>query len=75
MGQFQYKYKQLDSFPRKLLICPKCYEALGPTDIENFPTCPYCDYSFELDGELEDFLLQPVIEHWMGETRYPLIQQ
>ena len=38
-------------------------------DIEGFGQCPYCDYRFELDNELEDFLLNPVVKQWVQQNR------
>ncbi|MBQ9771952.1 MAG: hypothetical protein IJW23_09040 [Lentisphaeria bacterium] len=33
-------------------------------DVETFIRCPYCDYKFLIDYEMEDFLLHPVVENW-----------
>lgn len=52
------------------LICPKCLEVLSRDDIEGYGACPYCDHAFELDPDLEDFLLQPVVKQWMAFTRH-----
>jgi Zn-finger nucleic acid-binding protein len=46
------------------LICPACGESLCRHDVESFACCPYCSHAFVLSGEMEDFLLQPVVEHW-----------
>ncbi|OGV45678.1 MAG: hypothetical protein A2017_19925 [Lentisphaerae bacterium GWF2_44_16] len=72
MKNAKYKFKNAVHFQNKLLVCPKCLEAVNYIDIENFRYCPYCDYSFEHCHELEDFLLQPVVEHWMRQYSYCL---
>ena len=46
------------------LICPDCGELLCRQDVESYVRCPYCDHRFQLDGEMEDFLLKPVVENW-----------
>ena len=46
------------------LICPACRESLSRQDVESFIRCPYCDYKFIVDAEMEDFLLHPVVENW-----------
>jgi hypothetical protein len=51
------------------VVCPNCFELLTRDDIEGFGRCPYCDHGFDLDEELEDFLLKPVIEEWVRFTR------
>ncbi|NOY82334.1 MAG: hypothetical protein GXP31_15145 [Kiritimatiellaeota bacterium] len=50
------------------LVCPKCLEALTREDVEDFGQCPYCDHQFELDTELEDFLLRPLVRQWMRQA-------
>ncbi len=51
----------------RLLVCPDCMETLSQADIENFSRCPFCDYKLALNGELEDFILEPLVEHWMRQ--------
>ncbi len=51
----------------KMLVCPKCLETISQTDIESYSRCPFCDYHFERSSELEDFILRPVVEHWMEQ--------
>lgn len=46
------------------LVCPSCGEFLSRQDVEHYFRCPYCDYHFLLDGNMEDFLLKPVVDHW-----------
>ncbi len=53
----------------KNLVCPRCFELLTFEDIEGFHRCPYCDYAFTYDEELEDFLMRPVIREWVRRTR------
>jgi len=49
----------------KNLVCPRCYELLTHDDVEEFGRCPYCDYAFPYDDELEEFLLRPVVRQWV----------
>lgn len=72
MKNVKYKFKNAIHFQNKLLVCPKCLETVNYIDIENFRCCPYCDYSFEHSHDLEDFLLQPVVDHWMRQYSYDL---
>jgi uncharacterized CHY-type Zn-finger protein len=51
------------------LVCPECLELLTREDIEGFGHCPYCDHEFELNQELEDFLLRPVVQQWVRQAR------
>jgi len=51
------------------LVCPVCFEVLGRDDIEGFGCCPYCNHPFDLNSDLEDFLLRPVVKQWMQFTR------
>lgn len=48
----------------KGLLCPECGELLQRSDIEVFTKCPYCDHSFSIDTELEDFILTPLVNEW-----------
>ena len=50
------------------MACPGCWELLTRSDIEGFGRCPYCDYPFELDAEMEDFLLQPLVREWTRQS-------
>lgn len=68
--QLKYTFKRVDERRRmddRLLLCPHCTETLSQADIENFSRCPYCDYKLELNLELEDFILEPLVEHWMRQ--------
>lgn len=51
------------------LICPRCLELLTRDDLEGFGRCSYCDHQFEFDSDLEDFLLRPVVQQWVRQTR------
>ncbi|MDT8391651.1 MAG: hypothetical protein RRC34_14215 [Lentisphaeria bacterium] len=51
------------------IVCPGCLEVLSRDDIEGFGACPYCDHVFELNADLEDFLLQPLVKQWVAYTR------
>lgn len=52
------------------VVCPRCWELLTRSDIEGFGHCPYCDYLFELDAEMEDFLLQPLVREWTRQSHH-----
>lgn len=52
------------------LVCPRCKENLLQPDIEIFSRCPFCNYRFELNTELEDFILEPVVENWMRQQTF-----
>jgi uncharacterized protein YbaR (Trm112 family) len=47
------------------LVCPNCFERLHREDIGHFPACPYCNAPLEVNRELENFLLQPAVNHWL----------
>jgi len=51
------------------LVCPTCFELLTRDDIEEFGACPYCDHSFAMNSEIEDFILRPVVQQWIRQTR------
>lgn len=55
--------------------CPRCRERLTPADVEDFNRCPYCDYLFEDDGELDDFIVSPAVRHYMSTAnrKFPAI--
>lgn len=46
------------------LLCPQCGELLHRNDIEVFTKCPFCDYAFSVDTELEDFILSLLVKEW-----------
>ena len=59
-------FKRVDWCFDKLLICPECLETLFRDDIEHFAKCPYCDMEIDIVGEVEDFVLKPVVERWLA---------
>ena len=66
----KYTFKRVDERRRtddRLLMCPHCSETLSQADIEIFSRCPYCNFKLELNLELEDFILEPLVEHWMRQ--------
>ena len=65
MEKLQLKFKS--DVKGKFLVCPCCMETLTQIDIESFSSCPYCNHKFESSYELEDFILRPVVEHWMEQ--------
>lgn len=50
-----------------VLRCPVCGEKLSPVDLEMYSNCPYCNASLPRDGEMEDFILSPVIKAWVRQ--------
>jgi uncharacterized CHY-type Zn-finger protein len=67
----KYTFKRVDWQFDRLLICPNCFETLCRDDIEHFTKCPYCDYRFEFDCQIEDFILKPVVDRWIAFQRVP----
>lgn len=67
----KYTFRRMDarvsSPDERILICPECGETLFQADIEAFTKCPFCDYKFEFNSELEDFILEPLVGHWMRQ--------
>ncbi len=61
----QHRFKHFAAYNDKLLLCPKCFEIIFRDDIEHFATCPYCDHHLEMDSELENYLLKPMIDQWL----------
>ncbi len=49
--------------------CPGCGEELQAADVEIFPYCPFCNQALPRDSRLEDFILEPVIRHWIGKNQ------
>lgn len=47
--------------------CPSCGEHLAPADLEVFSRCPYCNFEFQRDNALEDFVLGPVVHRWINQ--------
>ena len=60
----QYTFRKLNELNDRVLLCPRCCETLYRTDIEHYTSCPYCALPLEMNDELEDFLLEPIIEGW-----------
>ncbi len=54
----------------RLLLCPRCREELQQPDIEVFSRCPFCNYRFVLNVELEDFILEPLVENWVRQQSF-----
>lgn len=65
-NKLNFTYSSSNSMS-KMLLCPQCLETITQTDIESYSSCPFCDHSFERSSELEDFILHPVVEHWMQQ--------
>ncbi len=49
------------------IVCPQCVEMLTRDDVEAFARCPYCNHRFDPENGLEEFLLQPIVEHWLRQ--------
>lgn len=64
--RYRYVYPDPAGNPEhRFLVCPKCGEMLLPVDIEDFSACPYCGTHLEFSGDLENFILAPVISGWI----------
>lgn len=61
----KYKFKHFSNLREKALICPKCFGMVMRDDIEFFIKCPFCNSSLEMNSQLEDYILKPVIEQWI----------
>lgn len=66
-----YNFQEFDDgrafLPDRRLFCPNCKETLEQADIETYSKCPFCDYQFELNSQLEDFILEPIVERWVRQ--------
>ncbi|MDR0931446.1 MAG: hypothetical protein LBM70_00280 [Victivallales bacterium] len=51
-----------------MIRCPNCGECLTPADLEAFAMCPFCDWKFPRDAKFEDFVIEPVVNHWMARS-------
>ncbi len=60
----KYNFKQITDLNDRVLLCPRCCEILHRMDIEHFTVCPYCSLPLEMNDELEDFLLEPIVDGW-----------
>ncbi len=67
MKKLQFTVGSSGSQKGRMLICPECLESVSQTDIETYSACPYCNHHFEQNSELEDFILRPVVDHWMEQ--------
>lgn len=69
--KYHYLYADPAGKPEsRCLICPKCGEMLIPVDIEEFSSCPYCNTHLTFSGDLENFILSPVINGWIREIEH-----
>ena len=57
-----------NSSGRLELRCPQCHEELNPADVENYSCCPFCNALLPQDDDMEDFVLDPVISHWLRKN-------
>lgn len=64
MSQHDITFEYTDNGQSKYLICPQCANKLSAVDIEEYLTCPYCDYAFRMTPEIEEFLLSPLVKEW-----------
>ena len=69
----QYEFKKNENTDTRVLVCPNCNEDLMYADIEIFRMCPFCNKSLKQTGELEDFILEPIVQSWVAKCtgRYP----
>ncbi len=63
----QYEFKKNEDTNMRVLVCPHCNEDLIYADIEIFRMCPFCDKPLKQTGELEDFILEPIIQSWVAK--------
>ena len=63
----QYEFKKNEDTNTRVLICPHCDEHLMYADIEIFRACPFCNKKLQQTGELEDFILEPIIQSWVAK--------
>ena len=64
-------FKRGDWKSDKVLLCQECYETLFISDIEHFEKCPYCNTTIEMDVEIEDYILKPVVDRWINIQKTP----
>jgi hypothetical protein len=64
-------FKRGDWKSDKVLVCHECLETLFISDIEHFEKCPYCNASIEMDVEIEDYILKPVVDRWISIQKSP----
>jgi phage FluMu protein Com len=57
---------------QKVLTCAVCEELLYYIDIQHYSKCPYCDAELNMDEELEEYVLKPVIDHWASSISRPI---
>jgi hypothetical protein len=63
----QYEFKKTGDNNTRVLICPNCDEYLMYADIEIFRACPFCNKKLQQTGELEDFILEPIVQSWVDK--------
>lgn len=61
----RYRFYTNGRYAVRMLICPHCDKRLQRFDIEEFLHCPYCNFPFEMNPDLEAFVLQPVVNEWV----------
>lgn len=69
----QYEFKKNEDTNIRVLVCPNCNEDLMYADIEIFRMCPFCNKPLPQTGELEDFILEPIVQSWVAKCteQYP----
>lgn len=70
----KYQFFTNHRYSIRMLICPNCMKRLQRYDIEEFMSCPYCNYQFEHNADLEGFMLQPLINEWMKQYTHSPFQ-
>ncbi len=63
----QYEFKKNEDTNTRILVCPDCNEHLMYADIEIFRMCPFCNNTLQQTGELEDFILEPIVQSWVAK--------
>lgn len=59
----EYKFTE-NGTTQKWLLCPHCNEENSYYDVEIYSKCPFCDGDLEQNGDLEDFILEPLVSQW-----------
>ena len=69
----KYQFKKNEDTNTRILVCPNCNEYLMYADIEIFRACPFCNSKLQQTGELEDFILEPIVQSWVAKYtgQYP----
>ena len=68
MSKKDLVFESQDNMVRRLR-CPHCNELLTPADLETYCLCPYCNDKIENGGDLEDFVIDPLVKQWVERNK------